>query len=82
MYKYPAGKFHRMKMSHMVADTEKELHAMAKSVGVARRHFQGDHYDICLSMRNKAVKFGAVEVTWPQLGAMLMYKIISKFTSK
>lgn len=52
----------RMVMCHMVADTHEELHAMASRIGVARRWFQGDHYDICLSKRAKAVELGAVEI--------------------
>ena len=53
----------RMIICHMLADTEAELHAMADAIGVARRWFQGDHYDICLAKRAKAIALGAVEVT-------------------
>lgn len=67
MYKHPLGEFGRMKMSHMIADTEEELHEMADKIGVARRWYQGDHYDICLSKRAKAVEKGAVEITLRQL---------------
>jgi len=70
MYRYPAGRFRRMKMSHMIADTEAEMHAMAGRIGIARRWYQGDHYDICLAKRSLAVEAGAVEVTWRQLGMM------------
>jgi hypothetical protein len=57
----------RMVMCHMAADTEAELHAMADAVGVARRHHQGDHYDICKAKRAAAVKRGAREVTRREL---------------
>ena len=61
----PNGRFGRMVMCHLLADTLDELHAMADTIGVARRHFQGDastpHYDICKSKRTLAVKHGAVE---------------------
>lgn len=67
MHKAPMGRFGRMKMSHMIADTEAELHAMADRIGVARRWYQGDHYDIALSKRALAVAAGAVEVTLKQL---------------
>lgn len=67
MYKYPMGQFGRMKMSHMIADTEDELHDMAHKIGVARKWYQGDHYDICMSMRAKAVAFGAKEITLKEL---------------
>lgn len=35
---------------------------MADSIGIKRRWYQGDHYDICLAYRVKAVRLGAVEV--------------------
>jgi hypothetical protein len=62
--------FRRMIMCHMIADTEVELHAMADKIGVARRWYQGDHYDIALAKRKLALQRGAVEITWRQLGAM------------
>ena len=61
----------RMIMCHMIADTEAELHAMADRIGIARKWYQGDHYDICKSMRQKAVKAGACEVTMRQAALML-----------
>lgn len=66
----------RMKICHMLADTDKELHAMAERIGVARKWWQdpvqtaGSHYDIALSKRALAVAAGAVEITWRQAGAM------------
>lgn len=62
--------YRRMIMCHMIADTADELHAMASKIGVARRWYQGDHYDICQSKREKAVNLGAKEVTQRQLAAM------------
>lgn len=56
----------RMLMCHMLADTEAELHAMAASIKVARKHFQRDHYDICQAKRALAVTFGAVQITQRQ----------------
>jgi hypothetical protein len=44
----------RMKMSHMLADTEDELHAMAEKVGLRRAWFQSHrtpHYDLCQQKR-------------------------------
>ncbi len=58
----------RMVMCHMVADSEDELHEMARKIGVARRWFQGDHYDICLAKRAIAIGFGAIEVSRMDLG--------------
>lgn len=66
----------RMRMCHMFADTTEELHAMADQIGVKRRWCQypgtyKEHYDICLSKRALAVKAGAIEITWNELGQML-----------
>lgn len=56
----------RMKMCHLWADTDAELHEMARKIGVARRWFQGppksrwNHYDICISKKKQAIALGAV----------------------
>lgn len=60
----------RMIMCHMIADNEVELHAMADTLGVARRHHQGDHYDICLAKRALAISAGAVEITAKECAAL------------
>lgn len=76
MHATSMGRYGRMKMSHMIADSDEELHAMASRIGVSRRWWQspektgGSHYDIALSKRGLAVKAGAVEVTLRQLAAM------------
>ena len=70
MFKFPLGRFGRMKMSHMIADSQEELHAMADKIGLSRRWYQGDHYDVCMSLRAKAVAAGAREVTMKQLACM------------
>lgn len=70
MFRHPFGRYRSMKMSHMLADDLDELHAMAEKIGVARRHFQGDHYDVCMAKRSLAIVFGAVPVTLKQLAAM------------
>lgn len=64
----------RLVLCHMVADTEDELHAMADKVGLARKWYQGDHYDVCLSKRAKAIEHGAKLVTWMQLGCKVNAK--------
>ena len=64
------AKFGRLVMCHMLADTEEELHAMADKISVARKWYQGDHYDIALSKRTLAIAAGAVEITWRQAGFM------------
>lgn len=68
----------RMKMCHMLADTDEELHAMADRIGVARKWWQdpakmtvsGSHYDIALSKKALAIAAGAIAITWRQAGAM------------
>jgi hypothetical protein len=71
------ARFGRMIMCHMQADTLDELHEMADKVGVARRWFQGPpehrypHYDIALSKRALAVRYGAREVTGRELVTIL-----------
>jgi hypothetical protein len=57
-------------MSHMISDTEAELHAMARKIGVARQWYQGDHYDVTQSAKAKAVKLGAVQITLLQCATM------------
>jgi hypothetical protein len=61
--------FGRMKMCHMIADTTDELLTMMDAIGVKRKWLQhpgtcNEHFDICLSMRKKAVALGAQEIGW------------------
>lgn len=72
MYLYPMGQFRGMKMSHMIADSEDELHAFAKQIGLKRRWYQGDHYDISKTKRILAIKAGAVEIPMKQLADIVM----------
>lgn len=62
------AKYGRMIMCHMIADTANELHAMADTIGVKRKWYQGDHYDICLAKRRRAVAAGAIEISRIELG--------------
>lgn len=49
--------------AHMVSDVSyEELHRFAELLGVPRRAFQGDHYDIPEELRRRAVELGAVSV--------------------
>lgn len=57
------ARYRRMILCHMLADSVDELHAMADRIGVARRWFQVDHYDICLAKRALALRAGAVEIS-------------------
>lgn len=61
------NQYRHMIMSHMVADTLDELHAMADQLGLKRSWFQVSrggmpHYDICQSKREQAIRFGAIEI--------------------
>ena len=63
-------KFGRMKMCHMIADTEEELHEMAAKLGLKRSWFQDKsipHYDVSKGKRAKAIKLGAIEVSPQEL---------------
>ena len=76
MYRSPLGRFGRMKMSHMIADSKEELLEMADRIGLARKWIQYPdnprrrHYDVSMSLRRKAIAAGAVEVTMRELAAM------------
>jgi len=64
--------------SHLIADTDEELHAFVARLGMRREWFQHKpgrphhaHYDLPERARPEAVANGAVEVTWRDLGRML-----------
>ncbi len=53
---------------HMAADSGfEELHAFAERLGVPRRAFQGDHYDLPPRLRERAAELGAEEVSTREL---------------
>ena len=50
--------------AHLVSDTSiDELHAFAERLGIPRRAFQGDHYDVTDELRDCAIAEGARAVT-------------------
>ena len=54
--------------SHMISDTSyDELHAFAERLGMPRRAFQGDHYDVPAELRELAIELGASAVTGREL---------------
>ncbi len=64
--------------SHLVADTDEELHAFAALLGMRREWFQHKegrphqaHYDVPDRARQRALDLGAVPVTWRQVGRMM-----------
>ena len=79
LYKYSIGKYGRMKMSHMLADTPDELLEMADKIGLDQKHiqFQGEtreHFDVSMKFRAKAVKAGAKEITWRESAKIILAK--------
>ena len=53
---------------HLVSDTSyDELHAVAEALGIPRRGFQGDHYDLPADLREAAIALGAEPVTGREL---------------
>lgn len=49
--------------AHLVSDESyDELHAFAAQLGIPRRAFQGDHYDVPTHIRAEAIALGATPV--------------------
>lgn len=49
--------------AHLVSDSShEELHAFAARLGMPRRIFQGDHYDVPTEIRERALALGAEAV--------------------
>ena len=49
--------------AHLVSDESyDELHAFAEGLGIPRRAFQGDHYDVPAEARDRAIELGAEAV--------------------
>ena len=70
MHRSPLGRCRGMKMCHMIAENETDLHLMADRIGVERRWYQGDHYDLPVAKRLLAVRRGAVQITMRELAAL------------
>lgn len=67
--------FGRMTMCHMIADSTEELLLMADKIGVKRKWIQEkgtprEHFDICLSMKKKAIAYGAKEIGMRELASI------------
>lgn len=65
--------FGRMRMSHLMADTTKELLDMVDKIGVQRKWLQypgtaREHFDIAISKKRLALEAGAIQVTWREIG--------------
>lgn len=58
--------------AHLVSDREPgELHAFAARLGIRRRAFQDDHYDVPAELVDRAVELGAEPVGVRELLARL-----------
>lgn len=73
-----------MLMCHMIADTHEELIVMVKRIGVQVRWIQHagtpkEHFDICKAKRTLAVKYGAVELGWAEIGGKIKSKRVKQF---
>lgn len=54
--------------AHLVSDASyDELHEFAERLGIPRRAFQGDHYDVPEDLRAEAIALGAAPVTGSEL---------------
>ena len=57
---------------HAVSDASfEELHAFADELGIPRRFFQGDHYDLPPHLRARALELGAAAVGTRELIARM-----------
>jgi hypothetical protein len=53
---------------HLVSDASyDELHEIAERLGIPRRGFQGDHYDLPEELRDRAIALGAIPVPGREL---------------
>ena len=57
----PRWPLHGRRWSHLVSDTSlQELHEFAEALGIPRRGFHGDHYDVPQEWYDAMVSAGAV----------------------
>jgi hypothetical protein len=64
----PVWAWRGRRWAHLVSDaSHDELHEFAARLGIPRRAFQGDHYDITAELRVVAVWYGAIQVDGREL---------------
>jgi hypothetical protein len=69
---YPDARLPFRHWCHLASDAGfEELHAFAARLGIPRRAFQGDHYDLPPHLRERAVALGAEEVSTRELTARM-----------
>lgn len=68
----PMWPAHGRLWSHLISDRSlEELHAFARQVGIPRRSFEGDHYDVPQERYEEVLAAGAVPVTGTELARVL-----------
>jgi hypothetical protein len=69
--------------AHLVSDESyDELHEFAERLGLERRWFQGDHYDVPTDYRERAIELGAHAVTSRELVRRLVGSGLRKRRSR
>jgi Protein of unknown function (DUF4031) len=67
---------YRARWSHLFTDSDdvQELHDFALSIGLRREWFQdkpsGRHYDVTERMRQRAIRAGAIPVSWRDIATV------------
>lgn len=65
--------------SHLLADTSEELHEFAARLGLRREWVQHpgsvlEHYDVTEQKRARAIKLGAMPITYHESGEIVLRK--------
>jgi hypothetical protein len=60
-------KFRHMKMCHLIADSDAELMEFAGKLGLRPEWKHRDHFDVCITKRQKAIDLGAIEISQHEL---------------
>ena len=72
LHEYPETALPFSHWCHLVSDASfEELHAFAARLGIPRRFFQGDHYDLPAHLRARALELGAAPVATRELIARM-----------
>lgn len=64
--------YKRYKMCHLAADTDAELMEFAERLGLRPEWKHKDHFDVCITKRQKAIDLGAIEITQHELAVMVI----------
>lgn len=68
------GEQHGHLWCHMASTvSDDELHAFAEQLGMTRRGFDRDHYDLTPPRRARAIELGAIEVSAEEMMFVIRY---------